>query len=56
MVSTTITAFKDMIPCSLVLRYQGFTMTVKVTPVTICETKWYNIPKCDSRNVPAQIP
>jgi len=43
MVSTTTTAFKDMTLCSLVLSYQCFTMTVKVTLVTIYETTWYNI-------------
>jgi hypothetical protein len=55
MVSITIAAFKNMTPCSLVLGYQCFTVTVKVTLVTIYESTWYNIPELDSLNVQAQI-
>jgi hypothetical protein len=55
MVSITIAAFKNTTPCSLVLDYQCFTVTVKVTLVTNYETTWYDIPEYDSLNVQAQI-
>lgn len=54
-VRTTIIAFKDMAPHSLVHGYECFTMTVKVSLVTIYQTTWHNIPEYDSLNIQAQI-